>query len=272
MIQQLIWGFFLSTGIAIIALWRQSLSVSGAVGAISVGTLIFGFGGWSWGVMLCLFFISSSLLSHYREHDKQRVAGKFQKGHQRDGWQVLANGGVGAGVAILHFVFPSDLWTACYIGIMATVTADTFATEVGTLAKSPPRLITTGQIVEVGTSGGISWLGTSVSFGGALFMGFAAGLMFHTHLLYTMLLGGVAGLIGSLSDSVLGATVQGINYCNVCSQETERKIHTCGQLSTPRRGWTRVDNDVVNFISSFIGGGIAVTLAYHFSINLEHDP
>ena len=60
-------AFVLSTLIVSIALWRRSLSQSGAVGALIVGTIIFGFGGWVWGLILGLFFVSSSLLSHFKE-------------------------------------------------------------------------------------------------------------------------------------------------------------------------------------------------------------
>lgn len=111
MVNQLVLAFLLSGLIAALAYWRGSLALSGAVTALLVGTVIFGFGGWVWGVLLALFFISSSLLSHYKEREKQAVVEeKFDKGHRRDWGQVLANGGAGAVVALLHGLFPSPLW------------------------------------------------------------------------------------------------------------------------------------------------------------------
>src|SRR5690606_972928 len=115
-----------------------------------------------------------------------------------------------------------------FVGIMATVTADTWATELGTLSKQPPRLITTGRMVGTGTSGGVSGLGTLVSLLGGLCIGLPAGLLSPA---LTPLLGTIAGmsagLAGSLFDSLLGATVQQIYYCDTCQKETESKIHRC---------------------------------------------
>ena len=90
-------GFVLSTLIAWGGYKKRSLSHGGVVGAIVVGTLIFGLGGWIWGLLLIAFFVSSSFLSRYKEAEKEVLAEKFAKGHQRDLGQALANGGLGAG-------------------------------------------------------------------------------------------------------------------------------------------------------------------------------
>lgn len=166
MVENIVTALLISVAITALALWRGSLSRSGAVGALLVGTLTFGLGGWVWGVLLGIFFVSSSLLSRFREADKKEAAEKFDKGHTRDIGQALANGGLGAALAIFSVVNPGGLWFPFFIGVMATVTADTWATELGTLSKRPPRLITTGKVVAVGSSGGISALGTMVSLVG----------------------------------------------------------------------------------------------------------
>jgi uncharacterized protein (TIGR00297 family) len=259
MINQFITAFLLSGLVAALAYWRGSLAASGAVGALLVGTIIYGFGDWVWGVLLALFFISSSLLSHYKEREKQAVAEKFDKGHRRDLGQVLANGGAGAIVALLHGFSPSLFWFPLFLGTIATVTADTWATELGTLSQRPPRLITTGRTVPVGTSGGISLFGTAVSFLGGLLIGLAAGLLSQAHIVALIIAGGIGGLAGSLGDSFLGATVQQIYYCDQCQKETEKKRH-CGQPTRPLRGWGWLNNDMVNFLSSIFGGVTAVLM------------
>jgi uncharacterized membrane protein len=141
---------------------------------------------------------------------------------------------------------------------MATVTADTWATELGTLSKQPPRLLTTGRIVEVGTSGGVSLLGTAVSLAGGLLIGLAAALLTAAPLLAPI--GAMAGLVGSLFDSLLGATVQQIYYCDHCGKETERKVHKCGHPTRPLRGLPWLHNDLVNLLSSVVGGVVAAIL------------
>ena len=102
MIGQLLLGLVLSAVMGGLGYWRRSLTVSGVVGAVLVGTLIFGFGGWIWGLLLITFFVSSSWLSHYRRADKEAVADKFAKGSRRDLGQALANGGLGAVLAVAY--------------------------------------------------------------------------------------------------------------------------------------------------------------------------
>ena len=264
MILQIGLALLLSVTIVSLAVWRGSLSKSGAAGALIIGTLTFGLGGWVWGVLLGVFFVSSSLLSHFKEEEKRTAAEKFEKGHRRDIGQVFANGGLGAILAVLSALFPSPIWFFLFVGVMATVTADTWATELGTLSKTPPRLITTGEVVDVGTSGGVSWLGTAVSLTGGLLIGLAGGLLQHARgekmLGRIALAGAIGGLVGSLTDSLLGATVQQIYYCDTCQKDTERKIHKCGTVTRPLRGWSWMNNDLVNLISSIAGGGIAVLI------------
>src|SRR5712691_8879384 len=101
-------GLIFSGSIALAAHRRRSLNRSGVVGAITSGTTIVTMGGWSWGLSLIYFFISSSLLSHFRERDKARAAAdKFSKGSQRDITQVAANGGLATLLALVYGLTPS---------------------------------------------------------------------------------------------------------------------------------------------------------------------
>ncbi len=71
----------------------------------------------------------------------------------------------------------------------------------------------------------------------------------------------ISGLAGALFDSVLGATVQAIYYCDACGKETERLIHRCGQKARSVRGWPWLNNDGVNFGASLAGAVVAAGLA-----------
>src|SRR5207249_4253431 len=131
---------------------------------------------WTWGLSLIFFFISSSLLSHFRAPAKAHTAAdKFSKGGQRDIAQVAANGGMATLLALgygLSSSCPLQLFfRAGYVGALATATADTWATELGVLSPLPPRLITSGKVVAPGTSGGITLLGTGTGTLGALALG-----------------------------------------------------------------------------------------------------
>jgi uncharacterized protein (TIGR00297 family) len=268
-------GFVLSLLIGGMGYKRGALNSSGVAGAVIVGTLIFGLGGWEWGVLLIAFFISSSALSFYRSRDKEGLAEKFAKGHQRDLSQALANGGMAALLAVLSKSLAllgkgreGILWFVACAGAMAAVNADTWATESGVLSSRPPRLITTGRQVEVGTSGGVTWLGTAASLGGAFFIGLLGGVgalsVGHGWASAGVLLlaATVSGLVGSLFDSLLGATVQAMYWCDTCQKETERKTHRCGTETRLLRGWAWLGNDMVNFLASAIGALIATGVGW----------
>ncbi|MCP4542997.1 MAG: DUF92 domain-containing protein [Chloroflexi bacterium] len=267
-------GLLLSTLIGVLGYRRSALSHSGVAGAIITGTLIFGMGGWEWGILLVAFFVSSSALSFYRAHDKQEIAEKFDKGHQRDIGQAIANAGTAALLAVLSRILPVSgdgrkmLWFAACAGAMAAVNADTWATELGVLNPHPPRLITSGQRVEVGASGGVSWLGTAASLGGALFIGLLGGLgllvMRQGWIVAGVLLlaATVGGLLGSLFDSLLGATVQAIYWCDTCQKETERQVHRCGTNTRLHRGWRWLTNDLVNLVASVVGALVAAGIGW----------
>jgi uncharacterized protein (TIGR00297 family) len=272
MVMQLLLGFALSALIGALAYWRRSLTLSGVLGAVLVGTVIFGLGGWIWGLLLITFFVSSSWLSHYRRADKKVIASRSAKGSRRDLGQTLANGGLAAVLAVVYARYSDPVLFAAFLGAMATVNADTWATELGVLSRNSPRLITTGQKVPPGTSGGVSQLGIWASVAGSLLIGTVATALTQISLLVQAggwssqaasysLLAVAGGFVGSLVDSLLGGTVQAIYYCGNCGKQTESAVHHCGQPALPVRGWSWLNNDMVNFASSIVGAMVAALLA-----------
>jgi uncharacterized protein (TIGR00297 family) len=247
---QLLAGLVLAIVVAFAAYHAHSLSLSGAYAAIVVGTVIFGVGGWQWSVLLLAFFISSSVLTRSFKKRKTGLSEKFSKGGQRDAGQVFGNGGLATLFAGLHYFFPTSPWVwLAFAASLAAVNADTWATELGVLNPQPPRMITNpGQVVEKGTSGGVSLLGTLASLAGAGVIGLLAALVYLSPDSLTLgLTVTLAGLLGSLFDSFLGATIQAIYHCPTCNKETERHpLHTCGTPTTLKRGWPWLDNDLVN--------------------------
>lgn len=276
-LKRLALGVLFSSGVALLAYRRRSLNASGAVGAVVAGTTTVGMGGWSWGLTLIYFFVSSSLLSHFRERDKEiTAADKFSKGSQRDIGQVMANGGLAIVLALCHGFTTAPrlraLLHAAYTGVLATANADTWATELGVLSSQQPHLITTGQPTSPGTSGGVTGLGTTASALGALSLGCVFWLLEGAKPAHRLLplLSLFAGLAGSTADSLIGATIQAMYYCPVCQKETERRVHRCGTQTQPLRGIPWFDNDLVNFVSTAIGGLIACGLMLPFLKSKEH--
>jgi uncharacterized protein (TIGR00297 family) len=260
---QLIYGFILAIIVAYGAYRVHSLNKSGALAAIFVGTIIFGIGGWQWAVLLLTFFITSSGLSRAFRKRKTNLNEKFSKGHERDAGQVFGNGGLATFFAALHAFYPESIlpWIG-FAASLAAVNADTWATELGVLNPSPPRMITDlRKRVEKGTSGGISLFGTLASLLGSAAIALPAVFLSPGSTLTTdyFLLITIAGLAGSLFDSLLGATVQAMYYCPSDQKETEKHpLHTCGTQTIHLRGWTWLDNDWVNFACGGFGTLVAL--------------
>ena len=251
---QLLLGFLLALVIAFLAYKARSLNKSGAIAATFTGTIIFGIGGLSWAILLLTFFITSSALSRAFKKRKQGLNEKFSKGHERDAGQVFGNGGIATLFAALHFFYPESIvpWVG-FAAALAAVNADTWATELGVLNPNPPRMITNiTKIVEKGTSGGISLMGTLASLTGSALIALLASLLTDNWSIFLLIT--FCGLAGSLFDSLLGATVQAMYFCPADNKETEKHpLHTCGTPTTLIRGWNWLDNDWVNFACGAFG-------------------
>jgi uncharacterized protein (TIGR00297 family) len=264
---QLLYGFLLALIIAFLAYRAHSLNKSGALAAIVTGTIIFGVGGWEWAILLLTFFITSSALSRAFKKRKQGLDEKYSKGHERDVGQVLGNGGVAALFALLHGFFPVALWPWLgFAAALAAVNADTWATELGVLNPHPPRMITNlRKVVEKGTSGGVSLVGTAAALTGSGLIATLAVLLSPTNdwslITVHWSLITASGLAGSLFDSLLGATVQAIYFCPKDQKETERHpLHLCGTETVHLRGWEWLTNDWVNFACGAMGGILAILI------------
>lgn len=258
-----------SAAVGLLAYRRGSLSRGGALGAIATGTTIFSGGGALPAALLLTFFVSSTALSHWRRERKRAAAIEFAKGGRRDLWQVFANGGAATALVVLGRVRPGAPWLAALIGALATVNADTWATEIGMLSRRAPRLLTTLRAVPPETSGGVTPLGSGAAALGAALIGLVAalGLRFDRDRAAAPLppaaalpLAVAAGLTGAFADSLLGATVQARYRCPVCGVPTERARHRCGAATVLVGGRRWCDNDAVNFLSSL--GGAAVGWAW----------
>lgn len=276
---RLVLGLLFSSCIGLLAYRRHSLSRSGIIGATITGTTTVGMGGWTWGLSLIFFFVSSSLFSHFRSQDKALTAAdKFSKGSQRDLAQVAANGGVATLLALGYGISSSPTLRATlesgYVGALATATADTWATELGVLSTQPPRLITTGAITTPGTSGGITLPGTAAAATGALALGLCNWLLRDNKrrsLRSLPFIALISGLAGCLFDSLLGATVEAIYYCPKCEKETERRVHSCGTPTRPLRGYSWFSNEVVNFLATLCGSSVAMGLHLLYSRLLKRN-
>jgi uncharacterized protein (TIGR00297 family) len=246
---RLIISLLLGLVIARRGLKRGSLSLSGAIAAFFVGSIIL-FTNLTMGVSLIIFYLSGSALTRYKENFKMTVDLDAKKGGgQRNYMQVLCTAGIPTVACISLLLIQKSVFDdgfclhslnndvirnaliGLFLGSLCCVAGDTFASELGILSKSEPFLITTLERVPRGTSGGVTLFGFVVSALGGLVVGSVLALdvlglrwqQLLTFGAYTPkkecnewlflvlmfpLIGALMGLLGSVVDSILGATVQ----------------------------------------------------------------
>lgn len=246
-----------SFAIASLAYALRALSPSGALAAFAVGTVVFAVGGWPAAAVLLTFFLSASALSRLGVRRKRDLVDWGKQG-ARDARQVLANGGVAAVCVALSPLTTAPLLLA-FAAALAAATADTWATEIGTLAQRARSVLTFRPITR-GISGGVSVPGTIAQVAGAALVAYVA---FRIHLAPFWPVA-IAGVAGGLFDSVLGASAQSLRWCPRCARPCETNPHVCGTPTAMFRGLSWIDNDAVNFLSTLFGAGVAVLVAQHW--------
>lgn len=270
-------GLGVGVGISYLAYRARTLSRSGTLAAAALGTVVFGLGGPGWAVVLLTFFTTASVLSKIFKKPKMAAELQFAKGSRRDASQVAANGAVAGVMALMYFILtqaqPESNWLSfLWIGFassLAGANADTWATELGILNPRQPRLVTSFRQVPKGTSGAISLIGTLAAFNGAAVVGGMAALMslagwapvsiLPLGLQFSVI--ALAGLVGAMVDSWLGATLQAVYFCPKCEKETERHpLHGCGAETALLRGLGWLSNDWVNFTCTLSAGLVGVLL------------
>ncbi|MBD3290200.1 DUF92 domain-containing protein, partial [candidate division KSB1 bacterium] len=183
---------------------------------------------------------------------KQKLAEKFQKSSERDLWQVMANGGI-AGIAVLFWnFFPGEFWYYLFVASVAAANSDTWGTEIGVFSKIKPRNILNFKPVPVGSSGGITPLGTFGAMLGSLVIALTGAIYINDMFIVFVIF--IAGFIGSIIDSITGATVQAQYRCPNCHKITEKEIHCTTYKTELISGWRWIDNDFVNGLCTLSGG------------------
>ncbi|KAI5479512.1 hypothetical protein MNV49_003454 [Pseudohyphozyma bogoriensis] len=280
-----------------------SLALDGALAASLLGYLTLANPLRVFGVALLVFYFSGSRITKikaaYKATLEEEPSTNGKPGGNRSAAQVCCNALVGTCFAVAwRLLYSGELadgkaWTgriwllkalkghrwcaldesvgwssALVLGAIAfwgACAGDTFASELGILAKSSPILITTFKVVPPGTNGGVSAWGTLMSLTGGLLIGVSAAICLWIEnpecggvkvgksglpwWITVVAVGAASGLIGSLLDSYLGATLQESLYSNT----SKKIVHVADPDDDDVKvvaGKPVLTNNGVNFISA----------------------
>lgn len=222
MTKDIIVALILLAGVAI-SIYRKKLTIAGALTGGIIGWAVYAGGGLSGLGMLAAFFILGTAAT------SDPVASTRHAG------QVIANGGIAALTGGLILLFPSEkeVLFVMMAGSLSAATADTLSSELGTIYGRRFINILTWKEDQKGLDGVISLEGLLIGIAGSTIIALLYGAT-HTWNSRSLLVIVIAGTIGNLTDSLLGAAL-------------ERK----GYLS----------NDTVNFLGTLLAAAAAGLLS-----------
>ncbi|CAB9497756.1 Integral membrane protein DUF92 [Seminavis robusta] len=217
----------------------KMLTGAGLLNALILGTSLWQTLGWKgWSVCVAYLFLGV-LVTKIRFSEKEKMGIAESRGGKRGPENLWGSAATGLACAICSrrgssfLGIPSNLYILAYVASLATKLADTFASEIGKAFGKTTFLITTFQRVEPGTEGAVSAEGTAAAalggfilsaYGWSLGMISAKGVAIST----------AAAFLATNAESLLGAILQ------------------------DKEGLEWITNEVINFLNTLIGGGLAI--------------
>jgi len=190
--------------IVVMCVKEKKLTVPAAIVAGLVGTVIY-LGAAEKGIFLLLtFFILGVLATSHKKEVKAKVFNEEPEAPRTTG-QVLANGGAAAVLSLLAFLYPAhaDMYKLMMAASLASALADTLSSELGVVYGKRFFNILTFKRDTKGLDGVISFEGTVIGAFGALVIALIYAGFSKLSLIVTL-----AGIIGNVIDSILGATLE----------------------------------------------------------------
>ena len=234
MSRDLLVGAGVNAVLAVAAFAARGVGTSGAIVGWMLGTLLYGFSGWRGFLMLFTFFVLGTACTKLGYARKAALGIAQEKGGRRSAKHALANTTAGLAFAFLAVATgrPEGFLLAL-VAAFATKASDTVASEIGQAYGKRHFLVTTLERVKAGTDGAVSLEGTLAGIAGSLVVGAVA---WATGLIDGPGVGivAVAAFVGTTLESFLGATFEKVKL---------------------------IDNEIVNFTNTVVGGLVALALA-----------
>lgn len=209
------------------------LTIPAALAGGLTGLLVFGGGGYTGLLMLSAFFVLGIWATSHGKAIKATILSQEPHPEKRHAGQVLANGGIAALAGLLTMVDPAHdkVYLVMMAASLASAIADTLSSELGMVYGRHHYNILTFKKDQKGLDGVVSLEGSLLGMGGAAVMAVIYSLFegFGKDSLLIVL----AGVLGNLLDSLLGASLE-------------------------RRH--RINNDVVNLLNTLFAALIVLFL------------
>lgn len=221
---------FIGAGVAASIVFRK-LTVAGALTGGCLAGLLYKGAGITGIIMLGAFFIAGSAVTALGRSKKERLGIAEKNKGQRTAGQVLANGGVAALAGALAWLDPqqSVLWQLAAAASLASASADTLSSELGSIYGRSFYNILTFKKDKCGLDGVVSFEGSLWGIAGSAMIALIYVIAYRYSMLAIWIV--VAGFAGNLADSILGASLE-------------------------RKGWLK--NDQVNFLNTLIAAIIGL--------------
>lgn len=205
-------GLAVTVALGYVAYALGTASVTGVLTGVLLALFAVVLGGYGWFVLLVTFFGLGGLASKYRYSEKLSRGIAQENEGARGGGNVLANSAVALAAVVAYAAsgrvgVDPTVFQFVFSGAVAAALADTFSSEFGGLFDSP-RLITTLEPVDAGTDGGVTWQGAAAGAVGAAIIALLGALFFGFDGAATVAVL-LAGFLGMVFDSFLGATLEG---------------------------------------------------------------
>ena len=220
--------------LAIASIYLKKVTISGGIAGAVVTFLIL-YNNWVNFLLFGLFFVLGSVATKWKFEQKQ-LLGLSQENEGLRSWvHALANGGVPAIFSLFAIYSPDNqTFTFAATAAIASALSDTLSSELGNIYGRNYVDILSFKKGRRGDDGVISLEGTLFGLFGSFLIAMLFAILTQNYSIILPIT--IAGFLGNISDSYLGATIQ-------------------------RKGY--VNNHWVNFINTFIAA-ILVVLWFQF--------
>jgi uncharacterized protein (TIGR00297 family) len=193
---------------------HRKLTVPGAIAGGIIGFGIFIGAGWTGLSLLAIFFLLGTLATSWKRKQKAQIGMMQENGGQRKLGQVLANGGVAGLLGFLALIFPQqkELFSLMMACAFSSAMADTLSSELGSLYGKKFFNIITFKQDKRGLDGVVSLEGIGIGILGSVLIALVYSIGFDWSKAFYWIV--IAGTIGNLVDSLLGATLERKNAIN----------------------------------------------------------